>query len=304
MTPERDAILGTLVIGLAALMFGTVPFFARSLIDAGMDPAAVAFWRFALPGVVLLPYVWRARAERAAIGWALSAGLALGLGWVGYATALKSLPVATAGVLYMTYPLFTVLIGWAWTRTTPSGRAFLAAALVLLGAAVSSSTGPVTAGDLPAMILTLAAPLGFAYGITVLTLKLHRLGIVARMAAIQLGTVLALLPLIALTGAAATLLPATPSGWWLVAGAALVTALLPQLVYTVFAPRIGATRTAIAGTLELPTMFFIGWAAFAEPLGPGQWLACALILAAILLTRPRPTRGGAALEEKGRPKAP
>ncbi len=304
MSDRRDALLGTILIGFAALCFGTVPFFARSLIDGGISPAAVAFWRFALTGIVLCPLVWPVRRERAAIGWAVSAGLALGLGWIGYASALKSIPVATAGVIYMTYPLFTAILGWAWFGYRPTGRAILAAGLVLLAAIVSSSSGTIDPANFSAILLAFAAPLGFAYGIAVLTMKLAALPVFPRMAAIQLGASAGLAPVLLATGSAASLLPGDPSGWWLIAGAAIVTALLPQLIYTVYAPRIGATRTAVAGSAELPTMFLIGWLAFAEPLGAGQWAACAFILTAILISPTRPTRGGAPNQEMGRPKAP
>jgi drug/metabolite transporter (DMT)-like permease len=70
-----------------------------------------------------------------------------------------------------------------------------------------------------------------------------------------------------------------------VAGIALGSALIPQLLYTVAAPVIGTARTAVAGSVELPTMFLVGWFAFAEPVGRGaQWLACGIVIAAIALT--------------------
>jgi len=305
MPEQSGSAAGTALIVLAAVAFGTVPFFARGLIEGGMSPVAVAFWRFALSGIVLAPLLLRVLHERAAILWAVSAGLALGVGWIGYATALETLPVATAGVLYMTYPLFTALLGWLWFGFRPTQRTLLAAGLVLAAALVSSSTGPVSRSDLPAMLLALAAPLGFAYGIAVLTMKLAALPVLSRMASVQLGATLGLLPLFVATGGtAAAVVPASAGGWWLVAGAAIVTALLPQLVYTIYAPRVGATRTAVAGSAELPTMFLVGWLAFSEPLGPGQWLACALIVVAIFLAPARPTRGGDPDEEIGRPKAP
>ncbi|MEO1239236.1 MAG: EamA/RhaT family transporter, partial [Pseudomonadota bacterium] len=118
---------------------------------------------------------------------------------------------------------------------------------------------------------------------------LDALGVIARMASIQLGTLLGLAPLLVLSGGLATLLPASATGWWLVLGVAVMAAFVPQLVYTIWAPRIGATRTAIAGSIELPTMFAVGWVAFSEPLGAGQWIAGALILTAIGLSQARQT---------------
>ena len=85
-------------------------------------------------------------------------------------------------------------------------------------------------------------------------------------------------------------MPQTAAEWQLIAGLAFGTALIPQLIYTTFAHRIGAARSAVAGSIELPTMFFIGWFALGETIGPAQWLACLLITLAIVLTPARATR--------------
>jgi drug/metabolite transporter (DMT)-like permease len=73
--------------------------------------------------------------------------------------------------------------------------------------------------------------------------------------------------------------------WGLISGAtvglALGTAFVPQLVYTSFAQRIGAARSAVAGSIELPTLFLIGWFAPGEVIGPAQWLGFVLITVAI-----------------------
>ncbi len=37
----------------------------------------------------------------------------MGIGWIGYVTALEKLPASTVGVLYMTYPVFTLATAWA-----------------------------------------------------------------------------------------------------------------------------------------------------------------------------------------------
>ena len=66
--------------------------------------------------------------------------------------------------------------------------------------------------------------------------------------------------------------------------------MIPQLIYTTYVHRIGAARSAVAGSIELPTMLFIGWFALGETIGLAQWLACLLITLAIVLTPARATR--------------
>jgi len=285
--------LATLGIIAASVGFGLVPYFARALTAEGMAPHAIAFFRYAFAASVLLPLVWQARAQWPALLWGLFAGVGMGVGWIGYVRAVEVAPVSTVGVLYMTYPVFTLLIAWLVFGDAPGRRAILAAMMIVAAAALATSPDAVSPDQVPALVLSLAAPLGFGFGINVLVHKLVVLKPLARIACVSLGSVLGLLPLMAVTPVA-VLFPATASGWWLVAGIAFGSALVPQLLYTVAAPVIGTARTAIAGSFELPTMFLVGWFAFAEPVGPAQWISCAIIISAIALTPGRSIRSVAA----------
>jgi drug/metabolite transporter (DMT)-like permease len=109
------------------------------------------------------------------------------------------------------------------------------------------------------------------------------------MASVSLGSVMGLAPLI-LSSEIANVLPKSGNDWFLIAGIGLVTALIPQLIYTVCSPVIGATRTAVIGSIELPTMFAVGLLAFGEVITGAQAVACALVLGAIALTQSRSTR--------------
>jgi len=285
--------LATLAVIAASVGFGLVPYFARSLTAEGMAPHAIAFFRYAFAAAVLLPFVWRARAQWVPLLWGLAAGIIMGVGWVGYVRAVEIAPVSTVGVLYMTYPVFTLLIAWLMFGDVPGRRAILASLMIVGAAVLATSPDAISADQVPALILSLAAPLGFAFGINVLVHKLAVLTPVARIASVSLGSVLGLLPLM-LTTPVIALFPATASGWWLVAGIAFGSALVPQLLYTVAAPVVGTARAAIAGSFELPTMFLVGWFAFAEPVGAAQWAACAIVISAIALTPGRSIRSVAA----------
>jgi drug/metabolite transporter (DMT)-like permease len=216
-------------------------------------------------------------------------GISVGLGWIGFVNALKTVPVTTVGVLYMTYPVFTLFIGWIWFRDRPSKRAITGASMVMLAALIASSPAAVEPRHIPAMLLSLSAPISFGFGINVLVHKLTAINAIARVATFSVGASLSLLPLLILA-AAGTVLPQNPADWWLIAGIALGTALIPQMLYTHFAPMIGAARSAVAGSIELPTMFFIGWYALGEVIGVAHWLACLLVTLAILMTPARATR--------------
>ena len=57
-----------------------------------------------------------------------------------------------------------------------------------------------------------------------------------------------------------------------------------------FAPEIGAACSAVVGSVELPTMFLVGWFLLGENIGIAQWPACLLVTLAILLTSARDTK--------------
>lgn len=294
--------LATFAVIAASVGFGLVPYFARTLTAEGMAPHAIAFFRYAFAAIVLLPFVWRARAQWIPLLWGLVAGIGMGVGWVGYVRAVEIAPVSTVGVLYMTYPVFTLLIAWLVFGDVPGRRAILASLMIVAAAALATTPDAITADQIPALLLSLAAPLGFGFGINVLVHKLTVLTPVVRIACLSLGSVLGLLPLMLATPIA-MLFPATASGWWLVAGIAFGSALVPQLLYTVAAPVVGTARAAIAGSFELPTMFLVGWFAFAEPVGVAQWIACGIVISAIALTPSRSIRSvaaNAALEGESR----
>ncbi|HPE26406.1 DMT family transporter [Albidovulum sp.] len=280
-------LVGILAVAVSTVFFGMVPYFARSLTEAGIAPPAIAFFRYLFPAIAFLPFLkLRGEQGRASL-WGYFSGLIVGLGWVGYVKALSLMPVSAAGVLYMTYPLFTLLIGWLVFSDRPGLRSAAGGGMILLAAALAARTGG-SGGSvgLAAIMLALAAPLGFGISINVLARKLHVLPPVSRMGIFAIGSSSGLVPLI-LTYPAEAVLPASAAQWSLALALGTFSALIPQLLYTVFVPKIGGAKAAALGSIELPTMFAVGWFAFGEPVGLPEALAGALVLTAILIT---PTR--------------
>ncbi len=274
---------------IASVCFGLVPYFGRSLTEQGMAPFAVAFYRYVLAAIVLLPILFRQTKAWREVLWGLVAGVVMGLGWIGYVTALETLPVATVGVLYMTYPVFTVIVAWFLFGDRPTRRALIASGLILLAATITGNPSAVPVNQLPALLFSLAAPLGFGFGICVLVHRLSRIPPLARIASVSLGSFLGLVPLMLMSDAD-QILPKNANDWFLIAGIAIVSALVPQLIYSVCSPIIGTSRTAVIGSVELPTMFAVSVFAFGEQLTLPQTIACVLIVSAIILTRSRATR--------------
>ena len=285
-SPKNIAIYTGMVM-LAAVGFGTVPYFARSLTEAGMSASAIAFCRYAITAVVLLPYLNLREAFRTATFWGIAAGAAMGIGWIGYVTALKSAPFPVVSVIYMTYPVFTLVLGWVFFHDRPNRWSYAGAGMILIAALLVAT--PADGGadvSVSGILMAFLAPLGFAFAINILTQKLVALPPLSRIAPVSIGAVAGLFPLM-LAGGVSSALPDSAAHVWLVLGIALVTALVPQLLFVSFAPMIGTARSAMAGSIELPVMFLVGWMAFGVPFTVVQLVAGALVVGAVFVTPAR-----------------
>ena len=220
-TPYALAAAGVL---FASICFGFVPYFSRGLTDQGLAPYAVAFYRYILAAVVLLPELLKYRSNWREIVWGMVAGGVMGLGWVGYVTALETVPASTVGVLYMTYPVFTIVISWTLFGDRPTRRSIVAAGLIVAAAIIAGSPASVPSDQIPTLLVSLAAPFGFGFGICVLVHRLSRIAPLARIASVSLGSVIGLVPLI-LTSEINEILPKGGSDWFLIVGIGLITAL-------------------------------------------------------------------------------
>lgn len=272
----------TLVIAIAAMCFGLVPLFARELQALGVADAAIALYRFVFTAAVTLPFLPLERYKRRQALMLGAAGLFSGLGWVGYLQAIETAPVAVAGTIYMSYPIFALGFAWLFLGQRPGWRSWSACALVLTAAGMLVGGGQLE-GNYLALFLSLPAPIFFGLLIVVLSAMVPDLGALEKMACGMSGAVVGLLPL-ALMADPATIIPADADTWMVILGLGAITALVPQMLYTLACPVVGPARTAATGAFELPTMIAVGWFAFAETIGLIEVAAAVLVLAAIFLS--------------------
>ena len=279
---KPSLILPTIMVFISCIGFGLVPFFAKSLSDAGVHSSLIPFYRYAISAVVFLPFILFSKVNYREVFWGLMAGTCLGFGWISYVEALKVVSVSTAGVIYMTYPMFTILIAWLWFKEKPNPRSLIATVIIIVAASLTVSDLTNDNNALPTLYFSLLAPLGFGLSINILVSKLKTLSSMARVSSVASGAVLSLSIVIAPLGIE-QIIPKSTNAWILVIGIAVLTATLPQLIYSTYAPKLGASGAAIAGSIELPTMFVVGWLAFDEHITLIQYISAALVLYSIYL---------------------
>lgn len=289
----RSPLVATLFIALSSVCFGLVPLFARMLLDEGLSTEAIALYRFCLALPLALAFLPRRRTAWRPVAALAGGGIASGLGWTTYLTAIDHATVASVGVVYMSYPLFVVLLAWLLLGQRLTPRALAGAALVVAGAFTVNAPGTVSAGELLVLAASLPAPVGFALMVLLIVTVGQDLTNLERWSVICVGHVIGLLPA-ALLDDPAGLVPASRDGWLWLAGLAGVTATIPQLLYTFWARQVSPARAAATGAVELPTMLVVGWLAFGEALGAAELVGASMVVAAIIVTPAMAPRRAAA----------
>ncbi|MEE4010445.1 DMT family transporter [Roseibium sp. FZY0029] len=290
----------TLVIAASAACFGLVPIFVRGLQETGAGPATIALYRYGFSVLFLIPFLPFEKRKRGGALLLMGAGLVLGLSLIGHLEAIRVAPVAAAGVVYMSYPVFAALFAWVLLRQALTWRSFASAGLVILAAGLLLDPSLLSPEALRALLWAIPAPIAFGFLIVVLSGLAEELNSLERTACGLLGSVAGLLPL-ALQEGHGSVLPSTAGQWGLVVAMGLGTALIPQILYTVACQKVGAVRAAAAGSFELPAMFLVGWLVFGEAIGVREMISAALVLSAILIA---PSIGARARENRDVAPAP
>jgi drug/metabolite transporter (DMT)-like permease len=308
--PERAAALALPALLAGAVGIACAPIFVR-LSEAG--PLATGFWRMSLALPVLLAAAaWRrARQSRGAgvaretsdAGGASGAHraqgarrgrgdgralLAAGLFFAGdlalWHLAIGYTSVANATLLPNLAPVFVTLGGWWLLRQRVSGRFLLALAVALAGVWTllgdsAGQGGRRVEGDL----LGVGTAVFYAgYILCVADLRSRR-STVTILAAVCAAACVPLLAAALLAGE--PLLPATPRGWLVLVGLALVSQVAGQGLIAYALAHLPAAFSSLTLLLQPVCATLFAWWLLAESLGARQALGGAVVLAGVVLAR-------------------
>jgi len=301
-TPARPGVLA-----IAALL--TVPFFfasnsilGRATVDT-VGPWTLAFLRWSLAGLMLLPLVWRAIA---ADGRALlaRAPLFLALGFLGmivsgglFYTALRYTTATNASLLYTTSPLIILLLERifrgrpiAWREVAGMLVASAGVAVIVTGGTLATlATMSFNPGDL---LVVCCAASWAGYTVILRRRELAGLPVPVVFTAAALAGALLLAPFMAAETAASGRFPSTPAEWGAILGLALIASICAFLAYQFAVQKVGPSITGL--TLYGMPIAGVGLAMLllGERPGPAIFAGSALILGGVALaTLPRDLLG-------------
>ena len=281
MSSEQSSS-GQYLVLLAAFCYGLNPLFGQLLFKEGLGPEMVSLYRFIIPAILFAFFLRTPRENRAEALRTLLLGIAGGISIYSFFHALQVLPAATAILIYYTYPVFSVLIGWVIYRRAPSQNALISAALVAIAASLTVSPQTISADLWFTLASCFLAPLVVASQVQYLSNPRKKIPTTNRMAWITIGHIIILLPL-AIWLSPMQVLPVTALGYGALLGIALLAAAIPQVLFMLGAPRSNVDKNALIGSLELVVAMLTGAVLLGEELHQLEITAMALIMLALFI---------------------
>ena len=205
--------------------------------------------------------------------------------------ALRLLPATVTALVLFTYPVLVALLAALTGVERLTWRSLLAALAAFGGCALTTGGLRLAAGPLaPGVAWALAAAVIYA-GYVVLSSRFGR-GVPARMLALHLVQVAALLcTVLALVGPGLAL-PSDPRAWLSVAAIAVVSTVMAMIAFLAGMAAVGPSRASVLSSLEVLVTLVLAFLLLGERLTPSQWAGAALILGRRRPSRTRPPSRG------------
>ncbi|WP_320827617.1 DMT family transporter [Reinekea sp.] len=278
----KPPINGQYLVLMAAFFYGLNPFFAQLLFKEGLGAEMVSLYRFILPAIFFAFFLRTPRKNWSEASRTLVLGIAGGISIFAYFHALATLPAATAILIYYSYPVFSVLIGWTVFSRVPSQNSLISAALVAIAASLTVRPEALPAGALLSIAACFLAPLVVATQVQYLSNPRRNLPTTNRMGWITIGHIIVLLPIVLWIGPT-QVIPVSLIGLLSVLGIALLAAAIPQVLFMVGAPRSCADKNALVGSLELVVALLTGAILLGQNLDRLEITAMVLIVLALFI---------------------
>ena len=280
----RRTVVGIAALAAVVALWSSFALSTRALEGAGLTLADAAIVRFAVPAIVLSPWIPRTfrtlRAERPAVlALVLLAGLPH---FVLFAWGAHLTSAALTGLLVPgTVPLFVAGLLFLFARRTVSRRRLLALAAIVAGVVTSALFigGPSGPGGI--VVLLAAGLVWAAYTLGVARSRLDPIAVIVVVSVTSVASAL----LLAITGVLPSALLAGTAGLGTVGAYALVqgvgTGLLSTVCYVVAVKNLGSSVPAAAGALSPVLTAVLAVPLLGETLGLGLGLALALIVTGV-----------------------
>jgi len=271
---------GLVLIAISTIAYGVQPIFGKVAYAAGVEPLPLLAWRY-LIALVCLELLERGRRPPLRVRmrlWGL--GSVFVFNSIAYFMALDALPASVTALVLFSYPVIVAVLAALTGVERLTGRALLAALAAFAGCALTAGGLRLDSG-LPARGIAWALAAAVVYaGFVVLSSRFGG-GVPARMLALHLVQVAAVLcAVFALLGPGLSL-PRDPRAWLSVAAIAVVSTVVSMTLFLAGMALVGPSRASVLSSLEVLVTLVLAFLLLGERLSPQQWAGAALILGAV-----------------------
>ena len=277
---ERSEARGLGLVAFSTLAYGLLPILGKVAYGAGARPLPLLAWRFVVAALLLALLVRGSRPPlRESVRlWAL--GGVYVFNSVAYFRALETVPASVTSLVLFTYPMMVAVLAALVGLERLTVRSVLAALAAFAGCALTASGAPL-GGRFPLSGIAWALGAALVYACYLVLSSRFAVGVPARVLALHLAEVAALVSVgLALAGGGLAL-PADPRAWLSVLGIGVVSTVVSTIAFLAGMAVIGPLRASVLSSLEVIVTLTLAATLLGERLSPRQWLGAALILGAV-----------------------
>jgi drug/metabolite transporter (DMT)-like permease len=266
---------------------------------AETDPAATAFWRMVFATPIFVIWAWleqrevppgetRSRADPRLVWACIAAGFSFAVDMTLSNVALGLTTMTSFIILVHLAPVVVVGVAWVWFREKPSLGVLVALALAIAGAALLVQSGRASAAPRNAMLGDMASvAAAFGYAGFILATRRARLfgstGLISLITALSCAVFCLIFSLLL----GESFWPPSAYSYLMLAIMGVVCHAFGQGLSAYSMGSLGASVTSIVLVYGVSVTVAGGWLFFGEVPNPLQVAGGVLVLAAVILCRPR-----------------
>jgi drug/metabolite transporter (DMT)-like permease len=282
----KGALAGVAFTLASAVFLSALGVTTKLAFDAGASVGTLLSGRFLVAAAVLWPLVWLIGSERPARRQ-VTAGLLLGVGYSAHAwlfsASLARLDAGLVDLLLFTYPALVMLGAVALGRERWSTRAAIAIGTAMAGTSLVLAGG---VGTIDALGVGLALGSALAYAAYILTSagQLERTDPFLLTALVTSGAAVTLTAAGLARGDLSLAADASVVGSIALVG---LVAVAGMSTFVAGVGRLGPSRASIVSAVQPALTPLVGFAVFADRLGPAQALGGLLVVAGVVILEGR-----------------
>jgi drug/metabolite transporter (DMT)-like permease len=278
--PPTGEARGLALIALSTLCYGIQPIFGKVAYAAGVEPLPLLAWRYMM-ALACLALLERGPRPPLAVRLRLwGIGSVFVVNSVAYFMALDALPASVTALVLFSYPVIVALLAALLGVEALTWRSLFAALGAFAGCALTAGGLTLSAG-LPARGLAWALAAAVVYaGFVVLSSRFGK-DVPARVLALHLVQVAAVLCVVMALLGPGLALPRDPRAWLSVAAIAVVSTVVSMVAFLAGMALVGPSRASVLSSLEVLVTLVLAFLLLGERLTPPQWAGASLILGSV-----------------------